>query len=43
MRTRILLIAACVLLAVFAYDGVVRLLLIGLGPAAQAPGRADRS
>jgi len=30
MRTRILLIAACVLLAVFAYDGVVRLLLIGL-------------
>jgi len=24
MRTRILLIAACVLLAVFAYDGVVR-------------------
>jgi putative membrane protein len=30
MRSRILLIAACVLLAVFAYDGVVRLLLIGL-------------
>jgi len=29
-RSRILLIAACVLLAVFAYDGVVRLLLIGL-------------
>jgi putative membrane protein len=30
VRARILLIAACVLLAVFAYDGVVRLLLIGL-------------
>jgi Carotenoid biosynthesis protein len=30
MRNRILLIAACVLLAIFAYDGVVRLLLIGL-------------
>ena len=30
MRARILLIAACVLLAIFAYDGVVRLLLIGL-------------
>ena len=30
MRSRILLLAACVLLAVFAYDGVVRLLLIGL-------------
>jgi len=27
MRSRILLLAACVLLAVFAYDGVVRLLL----------------
>ena len=30
MRARILPIAACVLLAVFAYDGVIRLLLIGL-------------
>ena len=30
VRVRILPIAACVLLAVFAYDGVVRLLLIGL-------------
>ncbi len=30
MRTRILLVAACVLLAIFAYDGVVRLLVIGL-------------
>ena len=30
MRARILLLAACVLLAIFAYDGVVRLLLIGL-------------
>jgi uncharacterized membrane protein len=30
MRARFLLLAACVLLAVFAYDGVVRLLLIGL-------------
>jgi uncharacterized membrane protein len=30
MRARILLLVACALLAVFAYDGVVRLLLIGL-------------